>query len=413
VKFLFVHQNFPGQYLHIVRHLAASGEHEILFVTEPNQNAIPGVRKLVYRPRRQPSRTTHPDAREFENAMIRGEAVGHAAAQFRKLGLTPDIIIGHHGWGELLNVLDLWPDVPLLGYFEFYYRIHGLDVGFDPEFPADPARYPNVRAKNAVNHLALTLGRHGQTPTRFQRNTYPAWAQPQISIIPEGANLDQCSPRPALRRRNLVIGAMTVAPREPLLTYVARGLEPYRGFHTFMRALPAIQRARPNIRIAIVGSDEVSYGATPVGTTWREYMLKEVGDQLDLSRVHFLGRIEYDDYRALLQRSDAHVYLTYPFVASWSLREALAIGCVIVASNTEPVREFITDGQNGLLVPFPDPAALSDAVLRVLEDKRLAARLRANARAYAEANLQMSAHIAAFTTQIARLTGQTVAAVES
>jgi glycosyltransferase involved in cell wall biosynthesis len=406
VKFLFVHQNFPGQYLHIVRHLATSGTHEILFATEPNQNSIPGVRKLVYKPRRQPSRTIHPDAREFEGAMIRGEAVASAASQFKRLGLTPDIIIGHHGWGELLNVRDLWPEVPLLGYFEFYYRTQGLDVGFDPEFPSDPGRFANVRAKNAINHLALALGGAGQTPTRFQRDTYPDWAQPQIGIISEGANLEQCCPRPAARRRTLVIGQMTVSPRETLLTYVARGLEPYRGFHTLMRSLPAIQRDRPNLRIAIVGSDEVSYGATPVGTTWREYFLKEVAGQLDLSRIHFLGRIEYDDYRALLQRSDAHVYLTYPFVASWSLREALATGCAIVASDTMPVREFITNEHNGLLVPFPDPAALADAVLRVLDDKKLSAMLRANARAYAQAHLQMSDHITAFTAQIERLTGQ-------
>ena len=406
MKFLFVHQNFPGQYLHIVRHLAASGTHEILFATEANKNTIPGVRKMVYRPRRAPSRTIHPDAREFEYAMIRADSVAYAATQFKRLGLTPDIVIGHHGWGELLNVRDLWPDVPLLGYFEFYYRTHGQDVGFDPEFPADPARFANVRAKNAVNHLALSLGGAGQTPTRFQRSTYPDWAQPQISIIPEGADLELCSPNPAARRLKFAIGEMTVAPRDTLLTYVARGLEPYRGFHTLMRALPQLQRARANLRVAIVGSDEVSYGATPKDTTWREHMLREIGDQLDLSRVHFLGRVDYQDYRALLQRSDVHVYLTYPFVASWSLREALAMGCVIVGSDTAPVREFITDGQNGLLAPFPNPAALADTVLRALEDKALCGELRANARAYAEANLQMSAHIEAFTDQIARLTGQ-------
>jgi glycosyltransferase involved in cell wall biosynthesis len=406
VKFLFVHQNFPGQYLHIVRHLAASGVHEILFVTEPNQNAIPGVRKLIYRARRVPSRTVHPDAREFELAMLRAEGVAHAAAQFKALGLTPDIIIGHHGWGELLNLRDLWPDVPLFGYFEFYYRTQGLDVGFDPEFTSDPSRYPMIRAKNAVNHLALTLDACGHTPTDFQRRTYPDWAQPQISLLPEGVHLDVCRPLPAARRRNLIIGAMTVTPREPLLTYVARGLEPYRGFHALMRALPRLQRARPDLRVAIVGSDEVSYGATPKGTTWREFFLKEVGDRLDLSRVHFLGRIDYDSYRALLQRSDAHVYLTYPFVASWSLREALAIGCAVIGSDTEPVREFITDGENGVLVAFPDPDALAQGVLRVLEDKKLAARLRANARAYAEAKLRMADHIDAFTGHIARLTGQ-------
>jgi glycosyltransferase involved in cell wall biosynthesis len=390
-----------------VRHLAASGRHEILFATEANQNTIPGVRKIVYRARRPPSRTIHPDAREFELGMLRAEAVAHAAQQFKALGLMPDIIIGHHGWGELLNLRDLWPDVPMLGYFEFYYRTEGLDVGFDPEFTSDRSRFPLIRAKNAINHLALTLGGEGHTPTEFQRRTYPDWARPQINLLPEGADLELCRPLPAARRRTLVIGEMTVSPKEPLLTYVARGLEPYRGFHALMRALPRLQQARPDLRVAIVGSDEVSYGSTPKGTTWREHFLREVGSRLDLSRVHFLGRVSYEDYRALLQRSDVHVYLTYPFVASWSLREALAMGCVVVGSDTDPVREFITDGDNGILVRFPDPAALADGVLRVLDDKKLAVRLRANARGYAEAHLQMSAHIDAFTGHIARLTGQT------
>ena len=405
MKFLFVHQNFPGQYLHLVRHLAESGTHEILFATEANQNTIPGVRKLMYRPRRAPSRTIHPDAREFELAMIRADSVGSAAVQFSRLGFVPDIIIGHHGWGEMLNLRDLWPDAPMLGYFEFYYRTEGLDVGFDPEFPANPNRFANVRAKNAVNHLALNLGAHGQTPTRFQHSTYPHWAQPQIGIIPEGANLDLCRPNPTIRRRRFTIGTMTVAPREMLVTYVARGLEPYRGFHTFMRALPKLLQARADVRIAIVGADEVSYGATPKDTTWREFLLDELRGQLDLERVHFLGRIDYDDYRALLQRSDVHVYLTYPFVASWSLREALASGCAIVGSDTPPVREFVAHGETGVLVAFPDPAALADAVVALLEDKTRRATLGANARAYAEAHLQMSAHIAAFTGEIARLTG--------
>jgi glycosyltransferase involved in cell wall biosynthesis len=406
VKFLFVHQNFPGQFLHIVRHLAQSGEHEVLFITEANPNTVPGVRKLIYKMRRAPSRTIHPDAREFEYAMIRADSVGNAARQFHRLGFTPDIMIGHHGWGEMLNLRDLWPATPLLGYFEFYYRAEGLDVGFDPEFPTDPQRLPHIRAKNSANHLALALGTAGQTPTQFQRSTYPDWAQPQIHIIPEGANLELCRPDPAKRRRKFTVGAMTVSPRESLLTYVARGLEPYRGFHTLMRALPAILQQRPNLQVAIVGADEVSYGATPLGTTWREHMLREVGDKLDQHRVHFLGRVAYEDYRALLQRSDVHVYLTYPFVASWSLREALATGCAIVGSDTPPVREFITHEHNGLLARFPDPPALADAVLRVLEDKPLAQALRANARAYAETHLQLAHHIEGFTAEISRLTGQ-------
>jgi glycosyltransferase involved in cell wall biosynthesis len=404
VRFLFVHQNFPGQYLHLVRHLAAAGDHEILFLTEPNQNAIPGVRKLNYQPRRAPSRSVHPDAREFEAATIRAEAVAAAALQYRKLGLTPDIIIGHHGWGEMLNLRDPWPDVPMLGYFEFYYRTHGLDVGFDPEFPALPETFPQIRAKNAVNHLALSLGAAGQTPTAFQRDTYPKWARSQIAIIPEGADLDVCRPNPASRRRAATLGGMRVGPRDTLITYVARGLEPYRGFHTLMRALPDILSARKDVRVAIVGGDDVSYGATPHGTTWRALLLREVEQRLDPDRVHFLGRVDYDTYLKILQRSDLHLYLTYPFVASWSLREALACGCAVLGSDTAPVREFVTHGRNGLLVRFPDPLALAAAVLDALEDRPRLEKLRAAARSHAETHLRQQDHIAAFMKEIGRLT---------
>ncbi|MBV9786322.1 MAG: glycosyltransferase [Acidisphaera sp.] len=406
MKFLFVHQNFPGQYLHVLRRLAALRRHEILFVSEPNDNFLEGVRKISYRLHRLPSPDTHFDAREFEQAMIRAEAVALACKTFRDLGFVPDIIIGHHGWGELLNLRDLWPDVPMLGYFEFFYHTEGLDVDFDPEFPTDRKQLPSIRAKNAVNLLALSLDAHGQTPTQFQRETYPEWARRQITVLPEGADLQACRPDPACRDRMFVLGDVQVAPTEKLVTYVARGLEPYRGFHVLMRALPRLLRERTDARVIIVGSDEVSYGARPREGTWRERMTAELQGQYDESRVHLVGRVMYPDYLRLLQRSDAHVYLTYPFVASWSLREALAIGCAIIASDTDPVREFVTDGRTGLLVRFPDPDGLAEAVLRLLADAPLSRRLRAAARRYAERHLPMAHHIAAYEDLIRDLTGR-------
>jgi glycosyltransferase involved in cell wall biosynthesis len=198
---------------------------------------------------------------------------------------------------------------------------------------------------------------------------------------------------------------MTIRPSDKLVTYVARDLEPYRGFHLMMRAVPHLLRARKDIRIVMVGADGVSYGAPPRQGTWRETMLAELGDAIDPSRVVFPGRIEYTTYIAMLQRSDAHVYLSYPFVASWSLREALATGCLIVGSDTPTVREFITHEQNGLLVSFFDPKGLADAVLRGIEDASLARRLRENARKFAEKNLAMQDYLTAFDKLIAKLTG--------
>ncbi len=405
MRYLFVHQNFPAQFLHLLRHLRGQAAHDIVFITEANDNVIAGVRKLVYQMPRGASDETHADAREFELATLRAEIVGRMAANLRRLDFKPDIIIGHHGWGELLNIRDAFPDTPLLGYYEFFYRTHGLDVDYDPEFPTRPDSFARIRAKNAVNLLALTNGGHGQTPTLFQQATYPAWARRGITVLPEGVDLAACRPAPALRRDTVRIGDIAVGPQERLVTYVARNLEPYRGFHTMMRALPALLRARPDLRVIMVGGDEVSYGARLAEGTWRGHMLAELGGAIDPRRVHFPGKVDYATYLRLLQRSDVHVYLTYPFVASWSLREALACGCTVVGGNTPPVQEFITDGENGLLTPGLDPRALAARVLEVLEDRRLARRLGAAARARAERELRMDNYLAAYEALIARLMG--------
>ncbi len=412
MRLLFVHQNFPGQYLHIVRHLAASGRHEIVFITEPNDNHIEGVRKLPYRfPAPSDPAAVHGAARDFDLAMRRAEAVANTARSLRQLGFTPDVVIGHHGWGELLNLPDVWPDAPLCGYLEFFYSLTGADVNFDPEFPMRPEEFARVRAKNAVNLLALGLDKQGQTPTEWQLSTYPAWARPSITLLPEGANLDLCRPDPQARRLVLEIGGMRIAPGDKLLTYVSRDLEPYRGFHVIMRALPRILGARKDVKVVLVGRDGVSYGVPPPRGTWRREMLEEVGDGIDLARVALPGRIEYDVYRRLLQRSDAHVYLTYPFVASWSLREALATGCVVIGSDTAPVTEFVIDGETGLLVPFHDPVVLAATVLRALGDRALARRLREGARRFAADRLDLRDTTAGYVALIARLAGVAVADV--
>jgi glycosyltransferase involved in cell wall biosynthesis len=408
VKFLFVHQNFPGQYLHIVRHLVAAKKHDVVFISEPNVNRIDGVRLVPYpKPESSPA-AVHVAARELDAALRRADVVARTAANLKQLGFTPDIIIGHHGWGELLNLRDVWPDTPLLGYFEFYYSAEGIDVGFDPEFPIHPAEHPRIRAKNGVNLLALNLGAHGQTPTKWQLSTYPEWAHPLITLLPEGVNLDVCKPSAAARRRALKIGNSTIKPGEKLITYVARDLEPYRGFHVMMRALPHLLRARKDVRAVLVGADGISYGRPPPEGTWRQKMLEELGDSIDPDRVLFPGRLDYRLYAAMLQRSDAHVYLSYPFVASWSLRESLASGCAVIGGNTPTVSEFVRHEENGLLVPFFDPKALAQAVLQVLEDTSLARRLREEARRYAVRELAMADYLARYEQLIGKLTGHVV-----
>ncbi|WP_024716640.1 glycosyltransferase family 4 protein [Gluconobacter oxydans] len=405
MRYLFVHQNFPGQFLHFVRHLLAQG-HEIVFISEANSNHIPGVRRAIYRVPRLPSMETHRSLREFEYGLLRAEAVATAARTLKGLGYEPDIIIGHHGWGELLNLVDVFPDCPILGYFEFFYHADQNDVGFDPEFPPSPELAASVRVKNAINLQALCLANgYGQCPTQFQLGTYPVWAQEKISLLREGVNLELCSTEPQARRRNLVIKDVRITPKTPLVTYVARDLEPYRGFHVVMRALPRILSERKDAHVILVGGDRVSYGTLPPdGGSWREVMLRELGDRLDLERVHFVGKVEYDDFRALLRRSDAHLYLTYPFVASWSLREAMATGCPIIGSDTAPVREFITDDVTGRLVPFLEPEKIAEATLALLDDRRTARRLGQEARRYAEAELCLNDYLQRYDDLVDRIT---------
>jgi glycosyltransferase involved in cell wall biosynthesis len=406
MRFLFVHQNCPGQYVHYLRHLLARGGHEVFFLTAPNSNEIPGLRKVNYLPQGASTPGIHPDAVDFESGMIRARSAHDRALQLAGMGMRPDVIIGHNGWGEMLHMRDIWPQTPSIAYFEFFYQSHGLDVDFDPEFPMAPEKRAQVRVKNAINLLGLEATTIGQTPTYFQRGTYPAWAQDKIEMIPEGAALEMFRPDraasfalPAARRR------WRASSGRRLLTFVARNLEPYRGFHVMLRALPAILAATPDLDVVLVGSDGVSYGAACPSGSWKAHFLAEVGPRLDLRRVFFAGHLEYGEYRRLLQVSAAHVYLTYPFVASWSLREALATGCAIIGSDTEPVREFITHERNGLLVPFHDAAALAEAVTRMLADAALAERLRAAARDFAAAHLDLAQHLAAMDGLVARVTG--------
>jgi glycosyltransferase involved in cell wall biosynthesis len=408
LRFLFVHQNFPGQYVHIVRHLTRD-LHDVVFLSEPNANEVPDVRKIAYVSQRASDERIHEHAREFEIAMRRAEAAATAARQIKALGFTPDIIIGHHGWGELLNMQDVFPQTPLLGYFEFFYNLAGQDVDFDPEFPFPEHRLPMVRAKNAVNLAALSLpGAHGQTPTEWQLGTYPAWSRDRMTLLREGVDLAACSPAaPRASRRFTLPDGFTLEPKHKLVTYMSRNLEPYRGFHIFMRALPALQAARPDLHVSIIGNDQPGYGALPAdGSTWHDTILREMRGRLDLERIHFLGQVPYDTHIALLRRTDAHVYFTYPFVASWSLREAMAVGAPLIGSDTQPVREFITHEQTGLLSPFLEPDRLADSVLRLLEDARLSLTLRANARRFAEDHLDREVYLANYVALIGRLTGQ-------
>jgi glycosyltransferase involved in cell wall biosynthesis len=380
MKILCVHQNFPGQYLHIARHMGAQPEHQVVFITQRQDGELPGVRKIAYKPRRTISPQVHHYLRESEAAVLNAQEVARVAMDLRKAGFIPDVMLGHNGWGEIWYLKDIFPEAPLIGYFEFFYRMHGADVGFDPAEPITPDTAPRLRTKNLGNLLALDTADLGQCPTEWQKSVYPRRYHPILNVIHEGIDSTVVKPDPAAR---LIIAdaKVEINAGEEILTYVARNLEPYRGFPSFMRSLPRVLAARPNARVLIVGGDEVSYGARlPNGQTFRQKMLAELAGSIDLSRVHFLGKVPYPAFVKVLQVSRVHVYLTYPFVLSWSMLEAMSAGCLIVGSRTQPVEEVIHHGGNGLLVDFFSSEEIAERVIEALEDRKSFASLRQNAR---------------------------------
>lgn len=381
MKILFVHQNFPGQFLYLAPALKARG-HDCLALTDFGNTRDSAIPVLKYKHEAQavdPAATRL--GRNYTQMSDRGVTVARAALQLRQQrGYVPDVIFGHSGWGEPLFLKEVWPEAKLLIYAEFYYRGRGADVGFDAEF-SKPSFDQVMIAQGRAGHLgqALLHADAGLSPTEWQASTYPAPLRQMIEVIHDGVNTDVMAPRP--EARFALPNGQVLQPGDEVLTFVNRNLEPYRGYHIFMRALPAVLRARPQAQVVIVGGDEVSYGAAPKGAKgWKDLILSEVKDQLDLSRVHFMGKVPYDQFTALMQVSRAHAYLTYPFVLSWSMIEAMSAGAHVVGSRTAPVQEVIRHGQNGTLVDFFDVPGWSAALTAALAEPARYMPLRAAAR---------------------------------
>jgi len=313
--------------------------------------------------------------------MLIAQAVARVALTLKESEFIPDIMLGHNGWGEIWYLKDVFPNVPLIGYFEFFYQFIGADVGFDPDEQKVFDTAPRVRTKNLGNLIGLDAADIGQTPTQWQKSVYPAKYHPMLHVTHEGINTQLVAPDPKATLK-LPDAELELTSEDEVVTYIARNLEPYRGFTSFMKSLPAILDRRPSAQILIVGGDDVSYGhRLPDGQTHKQRMLAELGSSLDLKRVHFLGKLPYPTFLKILQISRVHVYLTFPFVLSWSMLEAMSAGCLLVASKTAPVEEVIRDGENGFLVDFHSPSEISERVTMALEAGRDGyADIRQNAR---------------------------------
>ncbi len=396
VNILIVHQNFPGQFKHLAPALVRQGHNvAALHMRKLERESWQGVRLIRYRNIRGSSTNIHPWAADIETKIIRGEACFRAALKLRLSGFQPDVILAHPGWGESLYLKEVWPGARMGIYCELYYRAEESEYNFDPEFPvADPDGEPSRLSMKNLNSLVhLQFADAGISPTRWQADSFPSQFQNRITVIHDGIDTELLQPNPAatLQVANNAGSNVKLTRDAEVITFVNRNLEPYRGYHIFMRSLPELLKQRPRAQVVIVGADGLSYGAAPDrnkhgNRSWKQVFADEVRPQIneeDWSRVYFTGRLDYPDFVSLLQLSTVHVYLTYPFVLSWSLLEAMSTGAAIVASDTLPVREALQHDQTARLFDFFDIKGLIEEVCRLLDNPAERDRLGANAREFA------------------------------
>lgn len=377
MKILFLHPNIPGQYKHLCRAFAKDPNNQVVFVCKKKEGLeIEGVIKVEYEVPRPPSQYTHRYIVGTERAVLQGQEVWRVCKALRDLeGFVPDVVCAHPGWGDALYIKDIFPTTKLLSFFEFYYHAVGVDVGFEhPTTEDDKAR---VRTKNIINLLSLENTDWGISPTRWQYQQHPSEFLHKLSVLHDGIDTNIAIPNPHAGVK--LPNGLSFKKGDPVITYVARNFEHYRGFPTFMRAAKIIQQERPDIHIIAVGADDVSYGRRPPeGSSWRKIMMEET--KLDLSRIHFVGTVTYEALLKIMQVSSAHIYLTYPFVLSWSMIEAMSCECLMIASKTPPVEEVITHEKNGLLVDFFSPEELARTLIYAVDNQRELEPLRKAAR---------------------------------
>ncbi|MDY7001038.1 MAG: glycosyltransferase [Thermodesulfobacteriota bacterium] len=378
MRILLLHPNFPAQFRHVATALGRNPEHRVLFATKnerPDWN-IAGVRKVLYTPESEGSPKTHRLAAPFETAILQGEAVFHMAKRLKASGFVPDVIYGHSGWGSTMYLKDVFPDTPLLCYFEWFYDPFGADANFDPVQPGAEKSIGLLRTRNAPILNDLWACDAGFSPTKWQASQFPKIFAHKIHVMHDGVDVNYFKPTP---EKKLVLPELDLSHVEELVTYAARGMEPYRGFPQFMEALSLVLARRPKCHAVIAGSERVCYGTAPAdGKNYKDIMLERL--EMDMERMHFVGSLPYGQYRQVLQASSAHVYLTRPFVLSWSAVEAMSCGCTMVASNTPPVREAITHGKNGLLADFFSPREIAERLNEALSDPERSAKMGQAAR---------------------------------
>lgn len=383
MRLLLIHQNLPGQYRHLLSYYGQRSDCEVVGVGETKRlkenfrRRVPGVRLIGYGT--PPEKSTSSILHTTEAAVRRGHSVLGVLLRLKKAGFYPDVVYAHPGWGETLFLKDVYPRSRLIHFCEFYYHTAGQDFNFDPEFPNTANDVLQLRVQNLHHLMALDQADVGIAPTIWQHSRFPAVYQSKIAVVHDGIDTQRVTPDPQAFVQ-FASNDLKLTRSDEVITFVSRNLEPYRGFHTFMRALPDLLKARPQAHVIVVGGNGVSYGRRLPKGNYREKYVAEIEGRFDASRVHFVGRVPYATLLRVLQVSTAHIYLTYPFVLSWSMLEAMAAGCLVIGSRTSPVEEVIRHDGNGLLVDFFSPDELVGAVQRVCDDSTRMQRLRDEAR---------------------------------
>lgn len=376
MKFLFSHRNFPAQFRHIITELGKDPKNEVVFLTGTrNLVAIQGVTKLLYKTKRRVPENSHRYLKMYEDSIIHGQAAAEAAIRLKSNGFIPDIIYAH-SWGNSMFFKDIFPDTPLINYCEWYYNAQGADIGFDRIMP-NYDKKALTRCNNSQFLQDLISCDKAICPTQWQKSQFPKDLQNKIEVLHDGIDTDYFIPNPDAEFI-LPDTGMVLTSKDEVLTYASRGMEAYRGFPQFMDAAEALLKKRPKLHIVIAGEDRVCYGPKLANGTYKSAMLKS--HNYDISRLHFTGGLPYKEYRKLLQISSAHCYLTYPFILSWSMLEAMSTECLIIASKTKPVEEVIKDRKNGFLVNFYDVEELVKTVEDALDNREKYKKIRQNAR---------------------------------
>ncbi|ABB25084.1 probable glycosyltransferase [Synechococcus sp. CC9902] len=379
MRILLIHQNFPGQFKHLVPYLSSFG-HDIMCICSHDRPFAHWIQGWRYKPPEPPKEPMPLSQHLWFESLQRAASVADICHKLNTQGWVPDRILAHSGWGETLGIAETWPNIPQIVWPELWTLPQHGGYGFDPTLPeVSFSQTIEQLGRNLMTRLALNQAAAWVMPTHHQADSLPACFQDsRLNIIHEGINTSIASPN---KNVSFYVRGRHVDASVPSITFVNRNLERLRGFDLFMQSLPELQRNWPDLCVFIVGDNGPGYGnGHPSGKTLREVMINELASELDFNRIFFLGRVPYNQLITLFQISWVHVYLSYPFVLSWSLLEAMSCGCSIVASEGMPVEEVITDNVNGLLTSMDNPKLLSARISQLLSDPESRTRLSKAAR---------------------------------